>query len=514
MAARSPADTLRSEASCSICLAYFQDPVSIHCGHNFCRGCISRCWEGLEAPFSCPQCRQPAPQRSLRPSRELGNIALIARRMSLGGRAGGGGGGGGGWEPLCGQHQEALKLFCTEDLEPVCVVCDRASAHRGHSVVPMEEAARKYKEEILSCLQARREEREKYLESRKAGGRRSPYLDRTRTEGRRMEGEFHQLQRFLREQERLLLAELAQLDRAIAQEQEEAMAKVSEEMSHLDTLLWEMEGTLQQPPSLFLQGTSPAAFALSSCETMKFKPPAEISSHLERRLEELVQRNVLVRGTLRRCQGAELELGLWVLGDPANVTLDPSTAHPNLRISEDLREARGQLQAQDVQDTPWRFDFEPCVLGQPGFTSGRHFWDVDVGQGGVWALGVARASMPRKGPLSIAPKDGVWALEAFHSLASPRASARPSPVPSRIRVSLDYEGGRVAFFSAADEVPLLVYTRASFNGERLLPWFKMGMGARLQDVGQALPSEERPLSGQLMAPLDWVGFRFPLRICP
>ncbi|KQK83294.1 hypothetical protein AAES_61426 [Amazona aestiva] len=198
----------------------------------------------------------------------------------------------------------------------------------------------------------------------------------------------------------------------------------------------------------------------------------------------------------------------------ANVTLDPSTAHPNLRISEDLREARGHLRAQDVEDSPRRFDYEPCVLGRGGFTSGRHFWDVDVGQGGVWALGVARASVRRKGPLSPGPKEGVWALEAFHSLASPRASARPSPVPSRIRVSLDYEGARVAFYGAADEVPLLVYSRASFGGERLLPWFKLGMGARLQDVHRALPSEEQPRGGQLVAPLDWVGFGFPLRICP
>ncbi|XP_065520951.1 E3 ubiquitin-protein ligase TRIM7-like isoform X1 [Lathamus discolor] len=550
MAAQSPADALRSEASCPVCLGYFQDPVSIPCGHNFCRACISRCWEGLEAPLACPQCRQPAPQRSLRPSRELGNIALIARGMSPGR-----GGGGWGWEALCGQHQEALKLFCTEDLQPICVVCDRARAHRGHSVVPIEEAAEKYKwslmdfpaplafascrgtgvqakrlpwetgagvipvgkappraslcpqEQILSCLRAGREEREKYLESRKAGGRRSPYLDRSRAEGARLAAELRRLQRFLREQERLLLAELAALEGALGRAQERAAAQVSAEMARLDAVRGEVEAAFQQPPSRVLQDIRRL---LKSCEMTTFKPPAEISSHLERRLEDFVQRNVLVRGTLRRCQDSLM----FKLQEPTSITLDPSTAHPNLRISEDLREARGHLRAQDVPDTPWRFDYEPCVLGQPGLTSGRHFWDVDVGQGGVWALGVARASIPRKGPLSLTPKDGVWALEAFHSLTSPRASARPSPVPSRIRVSLDYEGGRVAFFSAADEVPLLVYTRASFNGERLLPWFRMGMGARLQDISRALPSEEQPPGGQLMAPLDWVGFRFPLRICP
>lgn len=39
-----PEKTLPEEAVCSICLDYFKDPVTIHCGHNFCRGCITQVW--------------------------------------------------------------------------------------------------------------------------------------------------------------------------------------------------------------------------------------------------------------------------------------------------------------------------------------------------------------------------------------------------------------------------------------------------------------------------------------
>uniref|UniRef100_A0A8C8EEX0 Zinc finger protein RFP n=1 Tax=Otus sunia TaxID=257818 RepID=A0A8C8EEX0_9STRI len=296
MAAQSPAESLHSEASCSICLGYFQEPVSIHCGHNFCRACIARCWEGLEAPFSCPQCRQTASQKSFRPSRELANIAEIARQLS---RRGGRGGGGGREDNFCRQHQEALKLFCKEDQRPICVVCDRSQAHRSHAVVPVEEAAQEYKEEIQARLQALKEEREKYLESRKTGLRKSLYLGKTKNEGKKIVCEFEQLHQFLKDQERLLLTQLADLDRAITRVQEEAVAKVSEEMSHLDTLIWEMEGKFQQPASEFLQDIRRL---LDSCEMMKFNPPVEISSDLERRLEDFVQKNVVVRGTLRKCQ--------------------------------------------------------------------------------------------------------------------------------------------------------------------------------------------------------------------
>ncbi|NXU10860.1 BT1A1 protein, partial [Pardalotus punctatus] len=152
-----------------------------------------------------------------------------------------------------------------------------------------------------------------------------------------------------------------------------------------------------------------------------------------------------------------------------DVTLDPSTAHPNLHLSEDGKEVRGQLVPRDVPDHHERFDFEPCVLARGGFASGRHFWEVEVGQGGVWGLGVVREFARRRGPLSLTPKEGVWALEAFHSLTSPRANLRLHPLPRRLRVSLDYEGGRVAFFSAGDDIPILEYTRAAFNGERVLP---------------------------------------------
>ncbi|XP_054982605.1 E3 ubiquitin-protein ligase TRIM52 isoform X2 [Sorex araneus] len=40
----SPVQTLQEEAVCAICLDYYTDPVSVDCGHNFCRGCVTRLW--------------------------------------------------------------------------------------------------------------------------------------------------------------------------------------------------------------------------------------------------------------------------------------------------------------------------------------------------------------------------------------------------------------------------------------------------------------------------------------
>uniref|UniRef100_A0A8C7F975 RING-type domain-containing protein n=1 Tax=Oncorhynchus kisutch TaxID=8019 RepID=A0A8C7F975_ONCKI len=42
---------------CSICLDVFTNPVSIPCGHNFCRCCILDYWK-TTALFQCPMCKK------------------------------------------------------------------------------------------------------------------------------------------------------------------------------------------------------------------------------------------------------------------------------------------------------------------------------------------------------------------------------------------------------------------------------------------------------------------------
>ncbi|NXD18613.1 TRI15 protein, partial [Nothocercus nigrocapillus] len=44
-------------------------------------------------------------------------------------------------------------------------------------------------------------------------------------------------------------------------------------------------------------------------------------------------------------------------------------------------------------------------------------------------------------------------------------------VPRRVRVCLDYEGGRVAFFDADTRSVIFAFPAASFQGEKVHPWF-------------------------------------------
>ncbi|XP_032998351.1 thaicobrin-like [Lacerta agilis] len=159
----------------------------------------------------------------------------------------------------------------------------------------------------------------------------------------------------------------------------------------------------------------------------------------------------------------------------ANVTLDPDTAHPELILSRDRKTVRMGDKNQDLPDNPERFNSRPCVLGCEGFTAGRHFWEVTVGSGERWTLGVARKSVRRKGCFPLRPKRGIWVVgkfgDKYWACTSPYSSLPLREKPRRIRVTLDYEGGRVSFSDADSGAELYTFSGASFSGETLLPFF-------------------------------------------
>uniref|UniRef100_A0A3B4T7D4 RING-type domain-containing protein n=1 Tax=Seriola dumerili TaxID=41447 RepID=A0A3B4T7D4_SERDU len=52
---------------CSVCLDLLKEPVTINCGHSYCRGCIEGYWdqEKEKGGCSCPLCRQTFNPRPL-----------------------------------------------------------------------------------------------------------------------------------------------------------------------------------------------------------------------------------------------------------------------------------------------------------------------------------------------------------------------------------------------------------------------------------------------------------------
>ncbi|XP_039356682.1 butyrophilin subfamily 3 member A3-like [Mauremys reevesii] len=156
------------------------------------------------------------------------------------------------------------------------------------------------------------------------------------------------------------------------------------------------------------------------------------------------------------------------------LTLDPDTAHPQLVLFEEWKSVRRRDTWQDLDNNPERFEYERCVLGCEGFTSGRHYWEVEVGGGEYWAVGVARESVKRKGEIIFETEEGIWAVgywgSQYLAATSPRFPLFLKWVPRRIRVYLDYEVGQVAFFDADRGVLIFAFPPSFFAGERIHPW--------------------------------------------
>ncbi|NXN58517.1 BT1A1 protein, partial [Rynchops niger] len=171
--------------------------------------------------------------------------------------------------------------------------------------------------------------------------------------------------------------------------------------------------------------------------------------------------------------------------EEAKVVLDPDTAHCDLVLSDDCKSVKRQDTRQDIPDIPERFNPWRCVLGREGFTSGRYYWEVEVADGGGWTVGVSREDVKRKGEIEFKPEEGIWAVGQwaghFQALTSPNRTFLPEiQTPKRIRVSLDYEEGRVAFFSVDEEIPIFTFPLVSFEGIRVRPWVWLGPGTWLK----------------------------------
>uniref|UniRef100_A0A8C0H1F7 Uncharacterized protein n=1 Tax=Chelonoidis abingdonii TaxID=106734 RepID=A0A8C0H1F7_CHEAB len=416
MATDNPLESLREEATCPICLEYFKDPVTIECGHNFCRACIAQCWEGSDTAVSCPQCRETGQQGNLRPNRQLANVVEIVKRLSLQTAKGAG------EERVCGEHQETLKLFCEEDQTPICVICRESRAHRAHTVVPIREAAQEYK--VGNCFCATQHLAHVFS---------VPFLffyfqGKVKNRREMIAGEFNQLHTLLREEEQLLLQSLEE------EEEVRTLQRLRENVTKL-----------------------PRRSSATSCRVLKVRWPKILHPSRIR---------TSIPGSISQLEKLD-------------VTLDPDTANPNLILSEDRKRVRLGDKRQDLPNNPERFDPSSCVLGTEGFAGGRRYWEVEVGDKMRWDLGVCRESVRRKGWVIATPEDGYWVVRLwdgeYQASTSPPTSLPVSVRPSRVGIFLDYKAGEVSFYNVTDRSHLVTFTD-TFSG-KLRPYFCPGHNA-------------------------------------
>nr|XP_056722260.1 E3 ubiquitin-protein ligase TRIM7-like [Euleptes europaea] len=469
MASGSPSTDLEEEVICPICLECLTEPVTLDCGHNFCRGCITDyCdkWEGL-GHLECPVCKAEIQKGNFRSNWQLANLVEKIKEKRF-------------WR-VCQKHQEPLKLFCKDEEALICWVCDRSKEHRDHETLPLEEASQEYKDQFCNRLEVLKKERERIVAYKAEVVKESQdLLEQTSGEKQEMAAEFRQLHSFLEEQEKRLLAQMEEVEKEVARNRDQHLAALSEELSFLDSLIREMEEKCQQPASELLQDARSTLQRYEEKEA--FEDPAAFPLALKWRIWELTDLNPLLEGFKKQFKDT-LDSGLHL--QKANVTLDPDTAHPNVVLSEDRKSVRWGEKAQSLPSNPKRFSTRYIVLGREGFTAGRHFWEVLVGSEEEWFVGVARESVRRKGVFFLSPEEEIWVVGKWRGDYWAVLKGQNLPLsltwePKRIRVTLNYAGGRVAFFDADRGSLLYEFSGASFRGETLLPYFEVCSKAHLK----------------------------------
>ncbi|XP_077122679.1 E3 ubiquitin/ISG15 ligase TRIM25-like [Ranitomeya variabilis] len=504
---------LRDELLCSICLSTFKDPVMLRCGHNFCRVCIDRVLDTQDGSgvYSCPECREefqvrPALTRNI----NLHNVAerfLITQQeqeeitgicctycvdfpvpavrsclhceaslcdkhlrvhskspehvlsdpsTSLEKRK-------------CSVHKELLKYYCTQDAICICVSCSLAGEHRRHRVEMLDEASKKKKKKLrnvhkkLITKRKKTEERVRSLEERRRKAQ-----AKAAGESKRVTALCTDIRRRVDDLEKKLLSEISRQEKeeslslsALIHQLEIKKDELSRKMRHIEELcnMTDPLTVLQDPDTGDL------------CDPEEKGGDEDTGGHDEQPHDGDDLDVAVISHTLHTlCEVISgIRSGIYVEG-PADILLDVNTASNNVLISDDLKTATETEEKQKRPETAERFQKYNQVMSRRGFTSGRHYFDVEIRISEWWGVGMCYPSIDRRDHQSMIGNDNKsWSLWRYnYNQYLVRHDSEEIQLPykissDRVRICLDYEAGQLSFYELCDPIRHLHTFTAAFS---------------------------------------------------
>ncbi|XP_044045310.1 E3 ubiquitin-protein ligase TRIM39-like [Siniperca chuatsi] len=520
---------LRSEDQflCSICLDVFTDPVSIPCGHNFCKNCINEHWDTNDR-YWCPMCkkvfytrpelhvntfisdmvaqfRQSAQQEASSSSSETqvskpGEVPcdvctgtklkalksclvclasycethlephLTASRLKRHQLI----------DPvenledrMCTKHDKPLELFCKTDQTCVCMLCPVLD-HKTHEFVPLKEEYEGKKAELgktEGVLQQMIQKRRLKIQETKC----SVYIGKEDAEREIAEGVqvFTSLKESVERSQANLIHTIKEKQKTTEKQAKAFIKELEQEISELMKRRTEVEQLSRSQDHLHLLQSVQSLNTHHQPPTKDWTevsvPPPSYEGSVVRavaQLEETLSKQMkkLLEAELKRVQQYAVD-----------VTLDPDTANPDLILSDDGKKVNHGDVKKNLPDNPERFSTGLCVLGKQSFSLGRFYFEVQVKVKTKWILGVCRESINRKGDITLRPEDGYWTIglrngNKYKALNDPPVCLSLKSQPQKVGVFVDYEEGLVSFYDVEAAALICCFTGCSFT-EKLFPYF-------------------------------------------
>ncbi|XP_026233831.1 E3 ubiquitin-protein ligase TRIM21-like [Anabas testudineus] len=504
---------------CPICLDVFTAPVTIPCGHTFCKNCITQNWR-INRKCKCPVCKklfdiitelhvnifisEMAAQFRQSTAKQTSEVSkpgevpcdvctgiklkalksclvclasyceahlerhhtvsglkrhkLIDPLDNLEGR-------------MCPKHNEVMELFCRTDQVCVCQLCNK-SEHEGHRVVPLREEWEGRKTELGKAegkLEQMILERQLKIQQLKQTAKLSKdAADKETADGARV---FSALRQVVETSLAEVTEHIKQKQKAAEEQAEDFIKELDHEISKLRKRKSEVKQLVHSDDHLHLlqsfsslstfpptKDWSKASLRQPSYEGVAARAVAQLKDTLSKGMEKLLE------AELKRVQRYAVDL-----------TLDPDTAHPKLILSDDGKQVNHSDVEKNLPDNPERFSYCVIVLSKQSFSCGRFYYEVEVKGKTKWDLGVASVSANRKGQITSSPEAGYWTLQLrngkeYVALTDPDVVLSVKQRPQKVGVFVDYEEGLVCFFDVDTADLIYSFTGCSFT-DKLHPFF-------------------------------------------